>query len=182
MSPDYISYETLIAAREAAYWAKLSMLGTWFSGIATFLAVITSLYIALRDRMPFIRGRVIYGRIITEDIDKPIIGVTVINRSFHAIRIKSVCWDVGGEHELQQLFRNPDSDPLPVRLEHGEEANFRIILDDDDDNDWLKRMALRLTKLNSHPNKLRCVIVLSTGERRRLKVAKRIKEKIQQFM
>ncbi|HFO2762568.1 TPA: hypothetical protein ACHJKB_005568, partial [Klebsiella variicola] len=81
MSPDYISYETLIAAREAAYWAKLSMIGTWFSGIATFLAVITSLWIALRDRMPFIRGRVRYGRIITEDIDKPIICVTVINRS-----------------------------------------------------------------------------------------------------
>ncbi|AWX76226.1 MULTISPECIES: hypothetical protein [Klebsiella pneumoniae complex] len=179
MSPDYISYETLIATREAAYWAKLSMIGTWFSGIATFLAVITSLWIALRDRMPFIRGRVRYGRIITDDIDKPIIGVTVINRSFHSIIIKSICWDVGREYELQQLFRNSESDPLPVRLEHGEEANFRIILDDDD---WLKRMALRLTKLNSHPKKLRCVIVLSTGERRRVKVAKRIKEKIQQFM
>ena len=48
MSPDYISYETLIAARESAYWAKLSMLGTWFSGVATLLAVITSLYIALK--------------------------------------------------------------------------------------------------------------------------------------
>lgn len=180
MSPDYISYETLIAARESAYWAKLSMIGTWFSGVATLLAVITSLYIALRDRMAFIGGTVRCGHIITEDDVKPIIGVTVVNRSLHAIKIKAIYWNVGGENDLQQLFRNAESDPLPVKLEHGDEANFRIILNDDDS--WLRRMALRMRKLNSHPKKLKCIIMLSTGEKHKLKVDKRVKNKIQKFM
>ncbi|HHA1437504.1 hypothetical protein N8Q41_22320 [Enterobacter hormaechei subsp. steigerwaltii] len=180
MNSDYISYETLIAARESAYWAKLSMYGTWFSGVATFLAVITSLCFALRDRKAFIGGKVRYGHLITEDDDKPVIGVTVVNRSLHPIRIKAIYWDVGGDNDLQQLFKNTESDPLPIRLENGDEANYRIIIDDDDS--WPKRMAMRLKKLNKHPYSLRCVVALSTGERLRLKVDKRVKSRIQQYM
>ncbi|MDQ8572779.1 hypothetical protein [Klebsiella aerogenes] len=40
MSPDYISYETLVAAREAADWACWSMAGTWVSALATLFAAI----------------------------------------------------------------------------------------------------------------------------------------------
>ncbi|WP_312804213.1 hypothetical protein [Atlantibacter hermannii] len=180
MNPDYISYETLNAARESAYWAELSMYGVWFSGIATFLAVITSLYIALRDRKAFIAGEVRCAHIFTEIDDSPIIRITVVNRSLHPIRIKAISWDVGGDNEMQQLFRNGESDPLPIRLENGDEANYRIIIDESEG--WFRRMAKRIKKLNKHPKKLRCVITLSTGERLRLKVDKRVKEKILQFM
>ncbi|PCM83491.1 hypothetical protein [Enterobacter cloacae] len=38
MNADYIQYESLIAARDAAYWAYLSMIGTWVSAIATLIA------------------------------------------------------------------------------------------------------------------------------------------------
>ncbi|WP_395032664.1 hypothetical protein [Klebsiella aerogenes] len=40
MSPDYISYETLVAARKAADWAYWSMAGTWVSALATLFAAI----------------------------------------------------------------------------------------------------------------------------------------------
>ncbi|HDR2706482.1 hypothetical protein [Enterobacter mori] len=180
MNPDYISYEALISARETAYWAKLSMYGTWFSGVATFLAVITSLFIALFNRRAFIGGKVRFGRILSDDDDRRIIGITVVNRSLHAIRIKAIYWYVGGDIELQQLFKNVESDPLPIRLENGDEANYRIILNDDEE--WFKRMAFRLKKLNFQPNKIRCVIALSTGERPRIRVDKRVKEKILQYM
>lgn len=180
MNPDYISYETLIAARESAHWAKLSMIGTWFSGVATLLAVITSLYIALRDRRSFIGGKVRYGHVITEDDVRPIVGVTVVNRSLHAITIKAIYWDIGGKNELQQLFKNAESDPLPIRLENGNEANYRILIGEDDS--WPRRMAMRLKKLSKHPDKLCCVVALSTGERLRLKVDKRIKARIHGYM
>ena len=117
---------------------------------------------------------------MSDDDDRRLIAITVVNRSLHSIKIKAIYWYVGGEIELQQLFRNKESDRLPTRLENGDEANYRIIIDADED--WFKRMAVRLKKLNFHPNKIRCVITLSTGERFRLKVDKRLKEKILQYM
>ncbi len=38
MDANYISYEALVASREAADWALWAMLGTWFSGIVTLVA------------------------------------------------------------------------------------------------------------------------------------------------
>lgn len=179
MNSDYISYEALLAARQSAYWAKLAMLGTWFSGVATLLAVMTSLYIALKDRMALIGGKVRSGHIFTENYEGPFISVTIVNRSLHSIRIKAIFWNVGGEIEIQQHFEKLESDPLPKRLEYGDEAHYRILLRNDV---WLQKMAQRLTKLNVRPNKLRCIVALSTGERRVIKVDKRVVEKIRQFM
>lgn len=78
------------------------------------------------------------------------------------------------------MFRNQAYDPLPIRLEHGDEANYRIIISDDDS--WLKRIAKRLLDENASVEKMQCVVALSTGERYRLKIDKRFKAKIAQFM
>ncbi|MDN6682041.1 MAG: hypothetical protein L0L24_07550, partial [Enterobacterales bacterium] len=62
----------------------------------------------------------------------------------------------------------------------GDEANYRIIISDDDS--WLKRIAKRLLDENASVEKMQCVVALSTGERYRLKIDKRVKAKIAQFM
>lgn len=180
MEEKLLAISMLQTAKDSAEWVFWSMIGTWFAGLATLLAVATSLYIALRDRIAFIGGKVGIGHIFTENEDSRVIGVKVVNRSRHAIKIKAIYWGVGGPNELQQLFRNSESDPLPIRLENGDEANYFIIIDDDDS--WFRRMAVRLKKLNTNPKKLSCIVALSTGERRRLKLDKRIKEKILHFM
>lgn len=83
--------------------------------------------------------------------DKPVVAITVVNKSLHSIRIKAIFWVVGGENEIQQMFRNQAYDPLPIRLEHGDEANYRIIISDDDS--WLKRIAKRLLDENASVEK-----------------------------
>lgn len=178
MDANYIAYETLVANRAAVDWAFWSTIGTWLSGIATVAAVITSLYLALKN--PKIGGRVRLGRMFFEVDDKPVVVITVVNKSLHSIRIKAIFWVVGGENEIQKMFRNQASDPLPIRLEHGDEANYRIIINDDDS--WLKRIAKRLLDENASVEKMQCVVALSTGERYRLKIDKRFKAKIAQFM
>ncbi|MCU3440537.1 MULTISPECIES: hypothetical protein [Enterobacter cloacae complex] len=180
MDEKVMAIATLNAARDAADWAFWSMIGTWFAGVATFLAVLTSLYIAFRDKKSFIGGKVRLGHIFSDIDDKSVVAISVVNRSLHAVKLKSIFWEVNGDYEFQQLFRNPASDPLPIRLEHGDEAHYRIILNEDDD--WLRRIAMRISKVNSSPERLRCVVALSTGERVRLKIDKRIKSKIKQFM
>ncbi|PAV95283.1 hypothetical protein CJD50_17770 [Hafnia paralvei] len=178
MDANYIAYEALVANRAAVDWAFWSTIGTWLSGIATVAAVITSLYLALKN--PKIGGCVRLGRMFFEVDDKPVVVITVVNKSLHSIRIKAIFWVVGDENEIQQMFRNQASDPLPIRLEHGDEANYRIIINDDDS--WLKRIAKRLLDENASVEKMQCVVALSTGERYRLKIDKRFKAKIAQFM
>ena len=48
MNADYISYESLVAAREAADWAFWSMIGTWLSALATLFAAIIAV-LAIRS-------------------------------------------------------------------------------------------------------------------------------------
>lgn len=47
MEANYISYEALVASREAADWALWAMLGTWFSGVVTLVAACVA-FLALR--------------------------------------------------------------------------------------------------------------------------------------
>lgn len=44
MNADYIAYETLVSAREAAKWSYWSMIGTWISAIATLSAAVVGLF------------------------------------------------------------------------------------------------------------------------------------------
>ena len=180
MEANYIAYETLAANRAAAEWAFWSMIGTWLSGIATFLAVIVSLYISMRNLKSFVGGHVKLGRMISDVDDKSVVKITVVNRSLHSIKIRAIFWVIGGEREFQQLFRNKESDALPIRLEHGDEANYRIILNEDDS--WLRRMARRLSDESASVEQMKCVVSLSTGERYNLKVDERVKAKISQYM
>lgn len=181
MSENYISYETLVATRESAQWAYWSMVGTWLSGIATFLAVVTSLYIALRKPRAFVTGGVRLVRMLAGNDEYTCVTVTVVNQSLHSIKVNSICWVLSKENEAQQLFRNPESDNLPTRLEHGEEANYRIIFDDSED-DWIHRFARTLKKHEVDINNLKCLVVLSTGERYRIKLYKPVKDKIAEAM
>lgn len=180
MEANYIAYETLAANRAAAEWAFWAMIGTWLSGIATFLAVIVSLYISMRNLKSFVGGHVKLGRMISDVDDKPVVKITVVNRSLHSIKIRAIFWVIGGEREFQQMFRNQESDDLPIRLEHGDEANYRIILNEDDS--WLKRIAKRLNDECASVEQMRCAVSLSTGERYYLKVDDRVKTKISKFM
>lgn len=44
MNAEYISYESLVAARAAADWAFWSMVGAWISAIATLAAAVIGFY------------------------------------------------------------------------------------------------------------------------------------------
>lgn len=181
MDEKYIAYETLVATRESAQWAYWSMIGTWLSGIATFLAVVTSLYIALRKPKAFVTGGVRLARMLVGNDEYRCVTVRVVNQSLHSIKVSSICWVLNKDNEAQQVFRNAESDILPIRLEHGEEANYRIIFDDSE-NDWVHRFARTLSEHKADINNLKCFVVLSTGERYRIKVYKPVKDKIAEAM
>ena len=179
MTDNEIAIQALVAAKESASWAFWSMLGAWFSGVATFAAVLASLFIAFRKPKSFVKGKVRLGRIFSGEDDFQVLTVTVVNLTLHTVKLSYICWVNGKDHEFQQLFRNAESDKLPIRLEHGDEANYRIILRDEE-GCWYNRIAERLLEANLDVKKLKCFVVLSTGERFELKINNRVKVKISQ--
>lgn len=179
MTESEIAIQALAAARESANWAFWSMWGAWFSGIATFAAVLASLFIALRKPKSFVKGKVRLGRIFSGEDDFQVLAVTVVSLTLHTVKLSYICWMNGKDHEFQQLFQNAESDKLPIRLEHGDEANYRIILRDEE-GCWFNRIAKRLLEANLDAKKLKCFAVLSTGERFELKINNHVKVKISQ--
>lgn len=61
MESEMMALASLKASQDAAMWAFWSMIGTWFSGIATFMAVCLTLYISNRRPRPKLRGTVSIG-------------------------------------------------------------------------------------------------------------------------
>lgn len=184
MTDKEIAIQALLAAKDSADWAFWAMIGTWASGIATFLAVLTSLYIALRKPKLHVGGKVRLSRLISSEDDIPVVNLTVVNKSQHPIKIKGVFWVVdklGRKREFQQLFNNPFSDDLPIKLEHGDEANYRISIKKIE-NGWIERMARRLSEEGANVKNVRCVVQLSTGERFHIKMNSQIKKKIASAM
>ena len=181
MDEKTVALEMLKAAKDSAQWAFWGAVGSWWAGIATFLAVLASLYIALRKPRAFVLGNVRLQMVINDDDHLWAIRVRVVNQSLHSVVVSNVIWEFGNDKSLQQLFRNDESDKLPIRIEHGDEANYMILLLGTD-NDWIHRFARTLKNEGLSVKSLSCVITLSTGQRHRLKIKKNVKDRISEVM
>lgn len=112
--------------------------GTWVAGIATFSAVLVSLYLARRSEK--VRLHVTAGAYLffggEAEPSEDVVMVTVSNLGDRPVRIESMIWELprvwwpprgnGEWRHVYQLFGAPGSDQLPKQLVHGERANFTI--------------------------------------------------------
>lgn len=62
-----IDFESMLAAKEAAYWSFWTMIGTWIAGLATLSAVIVSLYLSIRAVKINISGTVGIKDLVTPE-------------------------------------------------------------------------------------------------------------------
>ena len=113
-------------------WQFVNTFAPWFSALGTFSAVTVSLYIAFRKPRP--RARVSCGlRIIVQPGAKApfpeFLQIRVVNLGDRPLRITSVGWRVGlfkKRFAVQTTENPPVSSPLPIELEHGQEASWRV--------------------------------------------------------
>lgn len=163
MNPDYFSYETLRIASESAYWAKLSMLGVWFSGLATFVAVCISLFVAFSRPKPRIRGKVDINIVSQPPFNSHLygVGVTINNIGANQVRITSLKWRFSKSVRVLYATSQP-GDSLPKKLEHGDSANFFFL--SDKNGEWLEDMRDWADKAGGRVNKLKVEVSLGTGD------------------
>ncbi|WP_148250572.1 hypothetical protein [Raoultella terrigena] len=170
MSAEYIAYESLVATRAAADWAFWSMIGSWVSGVATFLAVVVSLYLANRRSRPVLNISVDWCFISGGYQTISGIGITVANAADTNIVITSIAWEMGSSKKLAQMFDHSFSEKMPKKLASGESAMFFI--ENDQSNGWLHALLKNIRQNNGKVDKLTVCVSLASGikKRKRAKV------------
>jgi len=166
---------------EVAFW---SMIGSWVSGAATFLAVLASLHIANRKPKTSLTckvgERIIFGKnLLGENLQESGLGITVVNQSTVPVKIVSIGWRLSKHKYFYQILGDHHSDAVPKRIEYGEQAFFWIKMDD---NDWLERFANDFKKHNGKLKHLRCAVNLSTGKSFYIKPESAFLKKLQAMM
>lgn len=168
MDADLISYESMLAAQKAADWAYWSMVATWVSGIATFMAVALSLYLANRRPRAHVTANVAWCFLNNGKLNASGIGITVANASDNTIVISSISWEMGGDKKLAQIFEHILSTPMPTKLSGGESAFYFIEVGDD--LGWLKTIVDNIRKSNGNIDKLKLCVGLASGVQKRFRV------------
>ncbi|QBM25106.1 hypothetical protein E1B03_22780 [Citrobacter arsenatis] len=167
----------------SAFW---TMIGTWFTGLATFGAVVVSLYLGSRN--PRVQLKVGIGERLlvsrsVEYSERPGISFEITNLSLQTAIISSVHWKLKRGCWLFQDFGDPASDSLPKKIEHGQTCRLWISTQENDQFggvDWYADIAKALNKRDVKPHKIWCYIRTSTGQTFKLKPEKGIVEKLKE--
>lgn len=180
MDSDLIAFETLLAARdtllatqETARWTFWVMVATWVAGIATFAAVVVSLYIANRKPKSFITSTNSIA-IVSPAPGISVMGLSleIANVGVYPVVISSITWVCGGNQKLVLLFNSAASSKLPKKLEHGESAMFFIEFKNF--VEWKNDLLGFIDKAGGKLDKLEYVVKLGTGKSMSYKLSKEL--------
>ena len=176
MESEMMALASLKASQEAAMWAFWSMIGTWFSGIATFMAVCLTLYISNRRPRPKLRGTVSFGLFASGGWSKPGVTINVANIGNHSAIITSLTWAFGAKNTLLQMVGGIGDD-LPKRIEHGESAFFFI--QNDPAANWAQDIKYQIVKQGGCIRKLKLLVHLATGDVIKIKPGSNVRHMIE---
>ncbi len=176
MDEKVIALTMLQAAKDSAEWAFWSMIGTWFAGIATFLAVCVSLHLGLKKPKAHISCRISIGVTWAGPYTKKGVMIVITNLSLNAVKVTSINWTFKKDVTFYQPFNSALSMQLPQKLDYGEQANFWI--DIDQQSEWIEKIASGLKAQGADPKDFRCEVSVTTGESFTFEVEKSVLDKI----
>ena len=143
--------------------------GTWVAGIATFLAVLVSLYLARRSEAVKIKADVGIRLVFAGDGTpaEEHVGFSAVNLGDRPMNIVSIGWSIGkrkGKRFCVQPVAGQYSHQYPKQLTHGEQASFMVSFKTSPN--WPKEFAEGFVKDMSEKNlkTLRALINISLGK------------------
>lgn len=113
-------------------WQFINTFGDWFAALGTFAAVVVSLYLANRSSRPKVRvsaGLRVIVEVGTQGPTPEFLAIRVVNTGDRPVRITGVGWKLGlvrKRYADQMTGALPLSSPLPVELQHGQEARWFV--------------------------------------------------------
>ncbi|PQJ63641.1 hypothetical protein BTO10_02160 [Vibrio chagasii] len=161
-------------------------IGTWLAAIATFVAVLVSLYLARASSK--INVRVLAGIRVTFEGSEPrhYFGVNVTNKADKNVVITGIGWSIGKKKDVQyciQPFYSPLSAKVPITLQYGESSSFLIPIGNEELNGWFVPFAEGFVKSfdEKHLKTLKLWVETSVGERVVLSPEQNFIEKLKEF-
>lgn len=105
--------------------------GTWLAGIATFIAVLVSLYLARRAEAVKIKADVGIRLVFAGDgtAAEEHVGFSIVNLGDRSVNIVSIGWSVGkgkSKRHCIQPAAGQYSHQYPKQLAHAEQASFLV--------------------------------------------------------
>src|SRR5262245_30695401 len=130
----------------------LDTLGVWIGSAATFAAVVVSLWLARRSERIVLRGSVSIGLLYGSGLKTAprFVWIQITNVGRRPAKITYVGWESDWwrfgrwkkRYAMQKLdaaaHSNVSQSPMPITLEDGDTAHYRVPLVLPDGTDWLK--------------------------------------------
>lgn len=116
-------------------WNVLGVIGSILSGIATFMAVATSLY--LIRRASTFRGKLTVGISYLLPSERKYLQIQLVNLSERTMKVTGIGWRIVPQKNgnlFHQVFDGDlylKSSPLPILLSPGEDGIWYVYLEDD---------------------------------------------------
>lgn len=160
-----------------------NVVGTWLAGIATFMAVVVSLYLA--KKLESIKLKVNVGiRLVFAGDGTPAeehVGFSIVNLGDRPVNILSVGWSIGKKNKrfCIQSARGQYTEQYPKWLSHGEGASFLHSFIDSPN--WTADFASGFVQDTSDKNlkTLRAIIHTSIGKTIEVVPEKNLLERLQ---
>lgn len=151
-------------------WQFINTFAPWFSALGTISAVITSLYLATKNRRLDLKVQASMQTIVQTGVPpRHCVGISVVNMGGREATITSLGWRFGlfRKTNLLQVPGIPQySSTLPARLRDGESATFLMpVVPEYGGTDWVPMMKEHLGKyprLNVYT--LKAVVATSVGK------------------
>lgn len=136
-----IDFESMLAAKEAAHWSFWTMIGTWIAGLATFSAVVLSLFLSTRSTKVIISGTVeLRDQVIVGAPSIPrVLSICILNKGIPTAHISNIGWKIleGNLFEriilrkkkyFHQKFQpsNVSTQCWPAKIDYGESVYIII--------------------------------------------------------
>ena len=147
----------------------LGAVGTWVAGLGTFGAAGVALWLGRRTEKVRIKCLVDLRGLLYAD-RRPAeccVEFEVTNLGILPIIVDTIDWSIGTgrnkKYGIQIILESPLSASLPKRLEHGENANFRVRWKEADMTIWMRDLVRTLGITESNIKTLRARIHTTTG-------------------
>jgi hypothetical protein len=144
--------------------------GTWLAAIATFLAVLVSLYLAQKSDRVNLRASAGIRMVFAGDGSPPEehVGVNVVNLGDRPVNVTAIGWRIGSRRNKRfciQPVAGHYTHQYPKQLAHGEQATFMVSFKAAPD--WARTFATDFVKDVSDRNlkTLRALVSTSVGRR-----------------
>jgi hypothetical protein len=159
-------------------------IGTWVAGIATFLAVVVSLYLSGKSERVRLKCFVNISSLIAGDGSPAERNVVfgIVNLGNRPVTINSIGWRIGRRssvRECVQVVGGLYSSQYPIQVAHGDTARFLVPLNES--INWGPTFAERfvIDVTNKNLKSLRALIHTSVGQTFVVKPAQAILHEIQ---